>query len=247
MERVFGKHSARGVFLARPHSIRRVVFMRGADRYLDEFANLARAAGIQPEVLPREAFLRAGELTEDDKHQGIFVVTDARPVYGEHDLGLLAEASLVAVLDQVSDPQNFGSVLRSAAFFGADAVVWMKNRAVDLTPTVSRIAVGGAEFVKLFRITNMARTLEILKRHGYWVYGLDERGPSTLAETAFPAKTAVVIGAEGEGLRRRTKDFCDSLIRIPGGRPGMESLNAGVAAAVALSEVCRLRNHRERS
>jgi 23S rRNA (guanosine2251-2'-O)-methyltransferase len=130
-------------------------------------------------------------------------------------------------------------MLRSAAFFGADAVVWLKNRAADLTPTVLRVAVGGAELVDLYRVTNLARSIDALKGMGFWIYGLDERGDRTLAETAFADRTAIVVGAEGEGLRRRTKEHCDELVRIHGGRTGLESLNAGVAASVALAEITR--------
>jgi 23S rRNA (guanosine2251-2'-O)-methyltransferase len=103
------------------------------------------------------------------------------------------------------------------------------------------VAVGGAELVPIFRVTNLARSLEILKGVGFWIYGLDERGDATLAQTEFDEKTVLVIGAEGEGLRHRTKQLCDALVRIPGGRQGLESLNAGVATAVALAEVFRER------
>lgn len=239
MELIYGKHSVRAAFLARSHAIRRVVLLEPALRYLDEFVQFAREAGVEPEALPWPSFKREGNLTDDDKHQGVFVLTDSNRVHGEHHLDLLADASLVLALDQVSNPQNLGTMLRNAAFFGADAVMWMKDRSVDLTPTVSRVAVGGAEFIRMFRVTNLARSLDTLKQYGFWVYGLDERGEKSLAETDFHDKTVLVVGAEGEGLRRRTKEHCDYLVRIPGGRRGLESLNAGVATAVALAEVVR--------
>jgi 23S rRNA (guanosine2251-2'-O)-methyltransferase len=239
MDVVFGKHSVRAVFLARPEAVRRVVMREGAARYLGEFVDMARAAGVEPELVRSGEFLRMGGFTEEDKHQGIFVVTEPVPVLGEHDLALLAGASVVLVLDQVSNPQNFGTILRTAAFFGLDAVLWLKNRSVDLSPTVSRVAVGGAEFVRLFRVTNLARSLGTLKELGFWVYGLDERGERTLSQVGFEGKVALVVGAEGEGLRQRTKESCDELVRIAGGRRGVESLNAGVAAAVAMAEVLR--------
>jgi 23S rRNA (guanosine2251-2'-O)-methyltransferase len=241
MDLISGKHAVRAVFLARPESVRRVVVLEGALRYLQEFVDFSREAGIEPEVLPRGAFLRTGNFTEDDRHQGILVLAEPPSVHGEADLGSLRDATTVLVLDQVSNPQNFGTMIRNAAFFGVDAVVWLKNRSVDLSPEVARVAVGGVEFVKLFRVTNLVRTFVTLKALGFWVYGLDERGESTLAETAFDRKTVLVVGAEGEGLRRRTKEYCDALVRIPGGRPGLQSLNAGVATAVALAEVFRAR------
>lgn len=239
MNVVYGKHSVRAVFLARPADVRRVVMREGAAKYLGEFLELARAAGIEPELLASGEFLRRGRLAEDDKHQGIFVDVAPLPVHDEHDLALLDDASSVLVLDQLSDPQNFGTILRSAAFFHIDAVVWMKDRAVDLSPTVTRIAVGGAEFVRLFRVTNLARAMQLLKERGFWVYGLDERGERTLAQAEFDRRSALVVGAEGQGLRRRTKELCDELVRIPGGRRGLESLNAGVAATVAMAELVR--------
>lgn len=240
MDVIYGKHSVRSVFLNRPGAVHKLVMREGAAKYLDEFDAYARAAEVEVELLPSGEFLRRGKLHEDDKHQGLFVLADPMPVYAEHDLGLLADAGSVLVLDQVSDPQNFGTVLRGAAFFHIDAVLWMKNRAVDISPTVTRIAVGGAEFTKLFRVTNLARSLQLLKEHGFWVYGLDERGDSELGDTDFDVKSALVVGAEGQGLRPRTKELCDVMVSIPGGRKGVESLNAGVAATLAMAELARV-------
>lgn len=236
---IFGKHSVRAVFRARPQAVRRVVMREGAVRYLQEFVDLARKAGIEPEMVRSGEFLRMGGLDEDDKHQGIFVIADPLELYSEHDFGLLDDASVVVVLDQVSNPQNFGTIIRTAAFFGVDGVIWVKDRAADIDSTVSRIAVGGTELVKLFRVTNLARSLQLLKDRGFWVYGFDERGERTLAETSFEAKSAVIIGAEGEGMRQRTKAFCDELVCIPGGQPGLESLNAAVAAGIVMAEIVR--------
>ena len=106
---------------------------------------------------------------------------------------------------------------------------------------MARIAVGGAEFVDVFRVTNLARSLDILREYGFWVYGLDERGEHTLRETEFDRKSVLVVGAEGQGLRQRTRTKCDVLVRIPGGREGVESLNAAVATAIALAEMTATR------
>ena len=127
----------------------------------------------------------------------------------------LRNGRVILALDQVSNPQNLGTMLRNAAFFGADAVILLRNRSTDITPTVTRVAVGAAEFVKLFKVINLARSLETLKKFGFWVYGLDERGQKTLAETDFDERTVFVVGAEGEGLRLRTKKFCDELVPHP--------------------------------
>jgi 23S rRNA (guanosine2251-2'-O)-methyltransferase len=231
VDKVFGKHSVRAVLLARPQTVTRLV-MAGKESYHRDLIELARAAGIEPEMLPWPEFRRVGGVSDDDKHQGIVVLTTPRPILTEADLNDLADAGVVLALDQISAPQN-------PAFFGVDAALILKNRAAEVSPLVARVAVGGAELVPIFRITNLARSLEILKGLGFWIYGLDERGERTLAETEFDAKTVLVIGAEGEGLRQRTRHECDALVRIPGGQTGLESLNAGVATAVALAEVFR--------
>lgn len=245
LEKIFGRHSVRAVFLSRPHAIRRLVLLAGHESSLEEFVEIARHAKIQPEVLPLGKFLYTGNFTEEEKHQkhqGIFIFAEPRTIYGEHDLDTLRDARVILALDQVSNPQNFATILRNAAFFGVDAVLLLKNRSVDISPTVVRVAVGGAEYVKIFKVINLARSLDILKDLGFWVYCLDERGDKTLDETDFAEKTVFVVGAEGEGLRLRTRKFCDVSVRIPGGRPGLGSLNVGVATAVAFAKIFRERS-----
>ncbi len=238
VEKVYGKHSVRAVLLTRPRSVKRMI-VAGKESYHADLLALARDAGVRAEMLDWPAFRRAGDFAEEDKHQGVALFTEPRPLFGERELGRLREASVVLALDQISDPQNLGTILRSAAFFGVDGVLVLKNRSAEVTPLVARVAVGGADLVPIYRVTNLARSLEILKEMGFWIYGLDERGPGTLAQTEFDPKTVLVVGAEGEGLRQRTKQTCDVLVRIPGGRQGLESLNAGVATAVALGELYR--------
>jgi 23S rRNA (guanosine2251-2'-O)-methyltransferase len=228
------------VFLTRPDDVKRLI-LGGKPSYHSEVVALARATGVEPEFLEWPAFRRLTGLTDDDKHQGTCVFARPRRVFAEHELDRLAEGRLVIALDQISDPQNLGAVLRSAAFFGADAVLLLKNRSAELTPKVARIAVGGAEFVDVFRVINLARSLDTLRGYGYWVYGLDERGEQSLRETEFDRQSVLVVGAEGQGLRQRTRTKCDALVRIPGGRVGVESLNAAVATAIALAEMAPAR------
>ena len=238
VEKIFGKHSARAVFLTRPGDIQRMV-IAGKEEYHQDFILLAQQYGINPEFVDWPTFRKLGEFSEDDKHQGILLFADSRQHYGDRDLAVLEHGRCVIALDQVSNPQNFATILRGAAFFGVDGVLIMKNRSVSLSPTVVRYAVGGAEFVKVFRITNISRALIDLKELGFWVYGMDERGGKTLAQAEFADKTVIVVGAEGEGLREKTRKYCDELVRIPGGREGIESLNAGVAATLAIGEFFR--------
>ncbi len=228
------------MFLRRPADVTRVI-LGGKPAYHDETMAAARRAGVEPELVDWPAFRRLTGLTDDDKHQGVCVFAQPRHVFGEHELDRLADGHLVIALDQISDPQNLGAVLRAAAFFGADAVLLLKNRSAELTPKVARIAVGGAEFVDVYRVINLARSLDTLRELGYWVYGLDERGEHTLRETEFDSRSVLVVGAEGQGLRQRTRTKCDALVRIPGGREGVESLNAAVATAIALAEMAARR------
>jgi 23S rRNA (guanosine2251-2'-O)-methyltransferase len=238
LERVFGKHSVKAVFLTRPDAVRRLI-IAGEEDYHREFIDLAAQTGIAAEFMGWPDFLRLGGFTRDDKHQGIFVFTDPRTIYAEKDFELIEEAKVLLALDQISNPQNLATILRGAAFFGVDAVMMLRDRSADVSSEVVRYAVGGAEFVKVFRVTNLSQSLDMLKHSGFWVLGLDERGEKTLAETDFPDKLIFVVGAEGEGLRPKTKKYCDALVRIPGGRPGLESLNAGVATSIALAEIFR--------
>jgi len=241
MEKIFGYHSVRAVFLTRPKAIKRIILLAGKKQHLNnELIKLAHSIKIEPEIIPWKKFMHVTELTEEEeKHQGVCIFTEPRPIYTEDNLEILQESQVVLALDQISNPKNLATILRNAAFFGADAVIMLRYRSVSISPTVTRVAAGGTEYVKIFRVTNLARSLDKLKEIGFWVYGLDERGEQTLAETDFAKKTVLVVGAEGQGLRLRTKKYCDVLVRIPGGRPGLESLNAGVATAVALAEFFR--------
>lgn len=235
---IFGTHAVRAVLIARPKAVRRLAVIEG-DTHHQIDLELAAKAGLKAELLDAETFQRAGHFTRDDRHQGIFVIVEPRTIYSEREFDLLENAHTILALDQISDTQNLAAMLRCAAFFGVDAILLLRDRAADVTPDVVRHAVGGAEFVKIFRVTNLSQSLDALKDYGFFVLGLDERGEKTLAQTQMPDKLVLVIGAEGDGLRLKTKKYCDALARIPGGRPGVESLNAGVAAAIAMAEVFR--------
>lgn len=240
MEKIYGKHSVRAVFLARPAAIQRLI-IAGKESYHEEFITKAQTLGIEPEFLSWGNFLQICKLKAEDKHQGICLFAQPRPIQTDKDLETLQDARSIAMLDQVSNPRNLATILRSAAFFQMDAVMMMRNRAAEVTPEVARFAVGGAELVRIFQVTNLSQSLVRLRKLGFWTYGLDERGEKTLYQADFAEKAVFVIGAEGEGLRPKTRKYCDELVRIPGGRPGLESLNAAVAAAVTMAERARSR------
>lgn len=242
LEKVYGKHSVRAVLIARPGDVERVV-IAGREDYHADVIELAQRRNVPVFLLPWPEFNAAGKFAEDEKHQGIFAFTKPRKLLTEKDFGRLANARCVLLLDQVSNPQNLATIIRSAAFFRADGVIYMRHRAATPTPEVVRFSVGGAELVDLFCVTNLAQAIDDLRDLGFAVLGLDERGERTLAEVDAVSKAAFVIGAEGEGLRPKTREHCSELVRIPGGRKGLESLNAAVAATIALYEAKRLIEH----
>ena len=190
-----------------------------------------------PEILDRrelEAHLPLGAV-----HQGVALLADPLPDTPLEEIqersAADARARLV-VLDQVTDPRNVGAVLRSAAAFGAQAVIIQTRRAPGPTGAMAKAASGALETVPLVRVTNIARALGALKEGGFWCAGLDARGDHPL--DALPAKVALVLGSEGQGLRRLTRETCDMVVRIPVAA-GMESLNLSTAAAIALYESFR--------
>jgi len=177
------------------------------------------------------------------KHQGVLAITGDYPyVELEHVLGQRSQAPLLVALDQIVDPHNFGAIVRSSVAFGADAVIALRDRAAPVTPVVVRASAGATELARIARVTNLARALRTLREHGMQVVGLDARGEAAVDELPpFPATgRVIVIGSEGEGLRRLTREHCELLARIdmPG---GFESLNASVAAGIALYAMARAR------
>lgn len=229
---IYGIHATAAALANPARKVRRLVATaEGAER-------LARAApGAQPETVDRSALdqmLPAGAV-----HQG--VALDAEPL-DQPDLSEIistaGEHTAVVILDQVTDPHNVGAVLRSAAAFGAAAVVQTERGAPDATGVTAKAASGALEVVPLVTVTNLARALDTLKAGGFWCIGLDGAAEETLAEAAPSGRIALVLGAEGTGLRRLTREHCDMLVKLPT-RPPVASLNVSNAAAVALYELVR--------
>lgn len=174
-------------------------------------------------------------------HQGIALSADPLPALGVEDLAQLAEgkdSAVIMVLDQVTDPHNVGAILRSAAAFGALGVVMQDRNAPEETGTLAKSASGALEKLPLVKVTNLARALEALKEAGFWIAGLAGDAPITIAGAKLSGKIALVLGSEGEGLRRLTRDHCDYLVKLPQSDL-VESLNVSNAAAVALYELVR--------
>lgn len=185
---------------------------------------------------------RLDGLTGHARHQGVAARVVA--MHLKHDLddvlGGISGPALLLVLDGVQDPHNLGACLRVADAFGVHAVIAPKDRAVGITAVVSKVASGAAETVPYITVTNLARTLRELKDSGIWIMGADEHGTTGLYDSTLKGALAWVLGAEGEGMRRLTREHCDELVRIPMSG-SVESLNVSVASGVCLGETFRQR------
>jgi 23S rRNA (guanosine2251-2'-O)-methyltransferase len=180
-------------------------------------------------------------LPEGAVHQGIAARVAPLPeadLYEICDLARPREQVRILILDQVTDPHNVGAILRSAAAFGALAVILTERHAAPESGTLAKAASGALEMVPLVRVGNLARAMGQLKEAGFWLAGLAAEGRSDLAGAKLSGKVGLVLGAEGPGLRRLTRDHCDLLVRLPTSGP-ISHLNVSNAAAVALYELVR--------
>ena len=174
-------------------------------------------------------------------HQGLAAKVHPLPDRGIEDVIAEAEGqehAQVVILDQVTDPQNVGAILRSAAAFGALAVILTERNAAPESGALAKAASGALEHVPLIRVTNLSRAIELLKKGGFWIAGLAAEGTQTLADAKLTGKVGLALGAEGTGLRRLTREHCDLLVRLPTGG-AIDHLNVSNAAAVALYELIR--------
>ena len=209
------------------------------DRRAQELVKSAESRGTR---VMRVDEKRLDGMTHHARHQGVAARIElARlPAHIEDVLEALEEPALLLILDGVTDPHNLGACLRVADAMGAHAVIAPKDRAVGINATVSKVASGAAETVPYIAVTNLARAMRELKDRGVWLVGADERADLDLYAARLEGPLAWVLGAEGEGMRRLTRENCDELVRIPM-LGTVESLNVSVSAGVCLSESRRQR------
>nr|WP_063571072.1 23S rRNA (guanosine(2251)-2'-O)-methyltransferase RlmB [Luteibacter rhizovicinus] len=225
-----------------PDRVRKVlVEQKSKNERVNEIVSMARKLGLVLEQVSKEQLEKLGG---EARHQGVIALYQTPPLRDETHLLPLLEAAganaFVLVLDGVTDPHNLGACLRSAAAANVTAVVVPKDRAVGITPTVRRASAGGADRVPLIAVTNLARALGILKDAGVWITGLAGDTDKSIYDLDLKGPTALVMGSEGDGMRRLTRENCDFLAKIP--MPGdMESLNVSVATGVVLFEALRQR------
>ena len=230
---VFGFHAVTARLRMRPESVRTVyVADVRHDRRARELIERAAAAGVAVHAIDEP---RLAALAGTTKHQGVvaLVATDLPYQTLDEVLERLKEPPLLLVLDGVTDPHNLGACLRSADAFGAHAVIVPKDRAVGVNATVAKAASGAADTVPVITVTNLARCLRDLKDRGVWLLGADAGGDENLFGADLSGPVAWVLGAEGAGLRRLTRELCDRIVSIPL-LGSVESLNVSVAAGVCL-------------
>lgn len=240
MRLVLGIQGAREAIVAHGTRLSRVMVEERRDEapQLEALARFARDRGVHLERVPRAALDR---LAQGERHQGVIVEAPALELHRLPTLhaGLDHPALLVA-LDELTDPHNFGAIVRSAVALGADGVVWPEDKSAPLSPAMARASAGAVEHARLCRVSSLPNALTELSSAGLAVIGLDASATDYLDALDLTQPTCLVVGSEGKGLRRATRKSCTSVARLPMHGP-VSSLNASVAAAIALYEVVRQR------
>jgi 23S rRNA (guanosine2251-2'-O)-methyltransferase len=238
---VYGLHAVRAVIDRAPERLLELWMAEPRqDVRARDLRERAQAAGLKVQMVANESLAK---LAGDVAHQG--VVASVRPLKPWDEETLIASLNdvrgpLLLVLDGVTDPHNLGACLRTADAAGVRAVILPKDRSASVDAVARKVAAGAAEFVPVVPVTNLARALGRLKQSGIWVVGTDGEAEQTLYAADLNRPLALVLGAEGEGMRRLTRDSCDFLVRIPMAGQ-VESLNVSVAAGIALFEAGRQR------
>jgi 23S rRNA (guanosine2251-2'-O)-methyltransferase len=237
---LFGFHAVGVRLKTAPQSIVEIYFEpTRRDARMRQFVAKAQEAGVR--LIEADA-LRIAKLSGSHGHQGVAARVEPLPQVHSLDelLESLTEPALLLVLDGVTDPHNLGACLRVADGAGVHAVIAPKDHAGGVNATVAKVASGAAETVPYFMVTNLARTLNELKERNIWCIGTSDDAPKTLYEVDLKGPVALVLGAEGEGIRQLTRKTCDELVRLPM-KGAVESLNVSVASGVCLYEAVRQR------
>ncbi len=239
---IFGLHAVTSLLNRNPGRVRRLLVQQGRrDERLQTLLDKAEAHRIKViELAKAELEQRAG----GGRHQGVIAECEPIKALSEKALDVLLDnagsAPLVLVLDGVTDPHNLGACLRTADAAGVAVVIAPKDKSAPLNATVAKVACGAAEVVPYIQVTNLARTLQSLQQRGIWITGTAGEAEASVYETDLTGPCALVMGAEGKGMRRLTRENCDQLINIPMAGE-VSSLNVSVATGVCLFEVVRQR------
>jgi 23S rRNA (guanosine2251-2'-O)-methyltransferase len=237
--RIYGIHAVTSLFEKSPERIVCLYVQEPKSRHTAELIERAKLLKVSVHLLSVQMF---NQLMGPVNHQGLAVDCFKPHYFTENDLKRWVDnpdiQPFFLVLDGVQDPHNLGACLRSADAAGVHAVIVPKDRSVGLTPTVAKVACGAAETVPLITVTNLSRTLNFLKEHQIWCVGLDGDANTSVYQFNLTGKLALVLGGEGKGLRRLTRETCDELLSIPM-QGSVPSLNVSVATGIVLFETLR--------
>jgi len=250
MQYIYGIHAVDGLLRNNPRAVQQLWVQQGReDKRIGGLLELATNQGVPVSREPRKAL----DARVQGRHQGVVAETLDQHGTGDEGQGnTISEAELLRlidakdkpclllVLDGVTDPHNLGACLRSADAAGVDAVIVPKDKSADLNPTTRKVACGAAEIIPFARVTNLARTLAALKERGVWLFGTAGEAEKSIYESDLTGPMALVMGAEGAGLRRLTRQECDFLVNLPMAGD-VSSLNVSVATGVCLFEAVRQR------
>jgi len=238
---IFGIHAVSAVLGSDPARFIEVFVLKGRqDERLLPLLNELQRLGVTIQQAGRKAL---DDKADGGSHQGIVARVKPGKQYNEQDLDDLLDGKdnpLLLILDGVTDPHNLGACLRNADAAGVVAIIVPKDRAAQLNATASKVACGAAEVVPLIRVTNLARTMRALQEKGIWIVGTAGEATHDLYQSKLTGPLAIVMGAEGEGMRRLTRETCDDLIKIPMAGT-VSSLNVSVATGICLFEAVRQR------
>jgi 23S rRNA (guanosine2251-2'-O)-methyltransferase len=224
---LYGAHAVREALRTRRRKLLTLYATAGA---AERIAPLAAEAGLAPQIVDPHAL--TSRLGDESVHQGLLL--EARPLPAAEIADIETKSGVVLVLDQVTDPHNVGAILRTAAAFAVDALVMTERNSPELSGALAKAASGALEHVLIVSVVNLARALQELSQSGRLVVGLDSEAPAPLEQTRLENPIALVLGAEGKGLRRLTRERCDVLARLD--MPGpIKSLNVSNACAIALT------------
>ncbi len=236
---LYGKHALREALLGVPGAIQKVFLDQNAQRD-SEITKALSAAGIVPSAMKGDDSKR--KVGDDAVHQGVIAVLNPSKLYRTLESVLetidMSKSPCLVLLDELHDPHNVGAIIRSAAAFGASAVLLPEHNQAPVTGTVIKTSAGMALKIPVVQIGNVNQTMRTLKDKGFWSYGLVMGGTSSLPKTKFDTATLIVVGNESTGIRQKTLELCDITLSIPMD-PTCESLNASVAASVVLYEWSR--------
>lgn len=238
-ELIYGLHAVEKFIKQAPHQVYQLTVIKGKlNKRQQALVDQAKSLGLNPVFEPKSAFQKV-----DGNHQGVMARVAAQPEMNESDLAGMIERldnPLFLFLDEVQDPHNLGAIIRTADAVGVEAIIIPKHNSVGMNATVRKVASGAADNVKLIVVSNLVRSMKTMQEAGMWMVGLAGETDQTLYQQDFKGSIGIVMGAEGKGMRRLTREACDHLVAIP--MVGVvESLNVSVATGVALYEAYRQR------